>query len=438
MLKRPEPTMTAVPTGDAIRKATLAHEGLMETTVDGVPAILPTNSSTMLFGGVYEQSVTIQSPQGFSGVFLSSDTYTDFQIAGSGAASQVDFFDSMYLEFTVQNNDGANALKLPPAWYAFASIWLQVNGNQMAQYNSGQQLEDMYAKRAALIDHNHSYAQLGYPDATFAATGITIAASGSRTFLVPIHYLFPEWMKLDLAWIKDNVTLRFYWNAAAGYYWSTSASTTMSLTKLQIIAIGPQLAGEGSASLRAAGAASVVKIPCIIPQNRTFNLGALTATPSGNQITNLMGALSQVRMWVYDSPPTTPQGKQVTDTFDSWIFNSASGTPINQGNFFQYEVLQWQSKHYGKWMRVLPQSVGSSVAGAEVLKYIDQGPSISFCKEIASVVMNTSRHGAYSAVGSESISITGTYANGYVLAFFDVLGFVRIANGNVSYITQAR
>lgn len=426
------------PGASHVMGSVLGSLGLMKGNIGGTGVIVPSNSGSMLNGNVYEQTVTLTTSNSISPVFGSSQQQIDIQIAGAGTSNQIDVYNQMFLEFTVNNDDGVNALRLPPAWYAIGLLQLLINGNSVSQFQYPMNLEQSYICRATIHEHERLYAQLGYPDGVFTNTGITIAAGGSRTFLIPLHHVWPELMKLPIKAIVDNVTVRSYWNPGSGYYFSTSASTSISCSQLRIIASGQQLSGPASAELQANAMSSVTKLPCIIPQNRSINVGALTASASAPSVLNMQGALVQLRALLYDSNITTPESKLNTETFLNWQYLNATGAIVNLGSYWQYENMAWTATHYGKAMRVLPASVGAGDSAAEVLKYVDKGPSIIFCKDVPRVMTNESRHGGYSCSGAESFSVTATLTNGVALIFFDILGWATLSNGHLTYTYQSR
>lgn len=429
--------MSVTPAPATVATVSLAHAGLTETTIGGVRAVVPITGDMMVFGGIYEQSVTLQTSDSISPVFGPSNQLIDFQIMGGGVASQIDIYDKIFLEFTVHNGSEIAALTLPPAWYAIMSLELQVDGNTIKQYSYSQGMENMYACVAPRFEHNYTYAELGYPDAAFtAATGITIAAGVSRTFCIPIHHMFEELMHIPLKAVSSNITIRTYFQPGAGYYFSTSASTTISCTQVRMVATGQQLTDSAAQILANDVRASILKVPAIVQQVRPLTIGALTAADSGPILSNVRAATPQIRVWLYDAPITTPQSKLATVTFTSWKFLNQSGAMVNLGSLYQFETLQWTATHYGQYNVVLPQSVSSDVAGAAVLKWVDQGPALHFCKEVSPTLRNKVRHGAFSLQGYEQFIFNGTYTNGFGLAFYDCLNFLRLQNGSLVYEYQ--
>lgn len=436
-------SLSVTPPGSVLASTSLAAEGLQKTMVNGQPAIIPASAGSMVLGGITQVTQTVTTSDNIQVLLQGSENFIDFQIAGTGAQVAFDYYNKIFLEVTVLNGSGASALTVPPAWYMFSRIEMRVQDNPVKTYSYAQQMEDWFFSVCPRMEFQSSYELLGYPVDDFSSVaGFAIPASSSQTFFIPLHYLFTELVEgIPLAAIVTPITLRFYFNQGSGYYFSTSASTSLSVSTARIIASGQQLDGVGRTALTAMAKGSVIQVPCIQPQVRPFTFGAVTAgTSSGTVLSNVQGACAEFSMWLYtNGNPSTPQGKLGTTTYSEFIFNNQAGQLVNTGARTQQELFTYFIESYGKEMVVYPQSIPSSTT--PTLRYVDQGPRLSFCQHIVPTKRSLVRHGSFSLKGYETVQVTapaGGYADARGLGFYYILAqFVVDAVGNVTFVYQS-
>lgn len=436
-------SISPTPPGSVVAQTSLAVEGLQKTLVGGQPAIVPSASSLMVFGGITRKTSTISTNNNIAASLGASPNFLDFQIAGSGAGLNFDYFNKILFEINIQNLSGVNPLIVPPAWYMFTSIEMRIDDNPVKSYTYPQQMEDMYFSVCPRFEYESTYELLGYPVSDFSSVaGFSIPVGGQQTFILPMHYLFSELVDgIPLRAIKSNITLRFNFNTATQYVFSTSLSTTLNVTNARITASGQQLAGEASDALFNMTKGTTIRVPCIQPQVRNIVFGGVAdGALSSLQLSQIRGACVEISLWLYDNGiPSTSNGRLATTTFSEFDFVDQAGQPANTGERRQVELLTYQAEAYGKDQVVIPQSVPSLVT--PILRYIDQGPRLSFCQHVVPTKRSIMRHGSYTLMGFENFAVKPpagvTFTNAAALAFYYILATLNIDTmGNVTFVYQ--
>lgn len=185
---------------------------------------------------VYKISQNVSSNGGINNLFQGSTANITFLLP-IGQANVLDVTESIVLELTIENNDGANAASLLAGHFLLNNVQTLTNGileqsfaeSQMIRRlflaNNDQEIENM------TVNENFSYSfAAGYGSPTS-----TIPASGSKKIYLQIFTPI-DVSQVFLPAITQQISIQLYFNSTAVI--SSSASTNVSVSNARLIMNG--------------------------------------------------------------------------------------------------------------------------------------------------------------------------------------------------------
>ncbi len=417
------------------------NDMMIGKTSDGGTVIQSKTNSLDSANGAYLANRYITTQSSYSGCYGSSSQIVDFRMTGSGAGVQLNTLSSYDLELGIQNTDGANALRILPTPYHFSRIELVIKGEVVDSYTTGRQTEMSILRRMPQREFQSVYPMLGYVDTAFTTTGVTIAAATIQYFRLPIKYLFPWLSKPILQGISAEIIFRFHFNPGNSVYYSTSASTGITLSSARVLLTGHILDADSQSLLIKASRSSTTYIPAMYSMYRSNNFGAIAANGTISRYTMQQdGWMAGVFIDLVDNATTTED--QITNLvgFQQYHLYDSNGQQINVQNVTSNEVYSNNAMIWGKSVpsSIFPVTVAiGTVTGASALRYPDAGPAQYFCDDYYNIFANINRYGSMKFNGQEQFDVqmgSGGATNLVINFYFDMLAIVtQWPGGDIDY-----
>ncbi len=401
-------------------------------------SVAPSTINRMLIGGLYQTTCTYQPTTTYD---FGSHVYVNF-LGMNTSSNAIAFFNKLYAEFDLYNPHATLPVVIPNIWNMFNSAALQRSRTTIKNYQNSQFMEDAYASVVPIREFQSTFDQLAYSSASLvgAATTVQIPALTTRSYRVPLHWLFPELCSgLPVNMVSQTVNWDFLLNSLDQFVVPANPGVTvavLTLSNFQVLAVG-QTFPVSPTILSTLTTGKQFVYPMIFPQVININYGAVSAgMASVPRQVQMPGGVVEISAWLYaNGPPTTSDTRSATASYAAVEYRKANAFDVFPGCHSRNSLHAIYAGLYGPHNVLLPQSTMTTPV------YIDRGPRLIFCQHVVPTKLGKVRHGDLSATITDSLSITaptGGYANLDALLLIYTLSWLTIdANGNMSNVNQA-